>query len=948
MTDPGGPDCSLAGAPPYNAQGCDLTGRRLAGKDLRGANLRGATLLGTSFAGVVSLDGADLTGTAIGAGTDFSGCDLTKVIFGVNPPLGSDAAHPVAFRSATVPYRILGANWQALNLSGATIEGMPAEIDGFTVTECDVSGLDFSAKVLKNAHFLSVTAHQAGFRGATLDNAVFGRRTATPTDLTGAVFAGASIPGGVYDTATLTDADFTKATLANATFLNARMDGTVFDGTDLTSCAFSSPPWWSKQPGGNTSFRGATLNLTTLGRQWSYLDLTGATLAGLAGTSDLDDLEARGAVLTGLDLSGHSLDRADLTGTTIAGTIFRGAHMDYATLRSVAGERPVFDGAVLTGARFDPSDSGSPTTLRGASFAGAHLEQADVSHADFSPASDGTAADFRGAGLGKLTAAGASLASANLSGVVMHGAVFTDATLTGADLTAAVLGALSNVFTVAAGEAAYDPFLVALRAADVGTVTKIFAAHQVTLGPGAQVTVEDAARAWQVQNDPTIFTVLLVTAKDGTTSLQVFQPAEHAEAELTGAFMPDAILTDANLIGVKASAVQLFATKSSLNQLAGAVLNNINLSNAILGSAVAIDLSQARLAGATLSFAFLMNADLGAADLTGAALDHTQLQGAKFADAILTDATLADAAVSVLVLTSDEGTDTYGVPLFVALGAAAAGSPLLAELEAATVLVLADENNTYDRLAAALNSTGLGEVRAAFSALGVTISASATVLDVANPEPQGPTAGGQSGQSIWVVSDPAAAGSYTVWEAIDFAGTQVINARPSTPELTKLFSDNYAVVLFPQATIGSISTADETKAWVIDNDSTNPDNFQTGYVQFVLVQQGADLAGYGTLVHATRAASTGQDEMGIFSFAETNLRKDPQHDPGDTYLLDSTTCPNGYKLGVNQYEGRTWAEMMQAQDRPPAPPPCVPSPVAPCNSNSLRAVPRAVPRAARR
>ena len=100
------------------------------------------------------------------------------------------------------------------------------------------------------------------------------------------------------------------------------------------------------------------------------------------------------------------------------------------------------------------------------------------------------------------------------------------------------------------------------------------------------------------------------------------------------------------------------------------------------------------------------------------------------------------------------------------------------------MLVLADENNTYDRLAAALNSTGLGEVRAAFSALGVTISASATVLDVANPEPQGPTAGGQSGQSIWVVSDPAAAGSYTVWEAIDFAGTQVINARPSTPELS--------------------------------------------------------------------------------------------------------------------------------------------------------------------
>ena len=112
-------------------------------------------------------------------------------------------------------------------------------------------------------------------------------------------------------------------------------------------------------------------------------------------------------------------------------------------------------------------------------------------------------------------------------------------------------------------------------------------------------------------------------------------------------------------------------------------------------------------------------------------------------------------------------------------------------------------------------------MRAAFSAHAVMISAGATVRK----------AGGEAGQSVWVVSDPAAAGkasSYTVWEALDILGNPVIKARPSTPALTSSFMDNYEVVLYPQATIGSISTADGTKAWEVDNDSTNPDNLQTG------------------------------------------------------------------------------------------------------------------------
>jgi hypothetical protein len=83
-------------------------------------------------------------------------------------------------------------------------------------------------------------------------------------------------------------------------------------------------------------------------------------------------------------------------------------------------------------------------------------------------------------------------------------------------LPCAVLGELSNVFTVAAGEAAYQSFLTEPRAFNVTGVAVIFAAHQVPLVSGAKVTAEDSVRAWQVQDDQRTFTVLLITA---TTTL---------------------------------------------------------------------------------------------------------------------------------------------------------------------------------------------------------------------------------------------------------------------------------------------------------------------------------------------------------------------------------------------------------------------------------------------
>ena len=162
-------------------------------------------------------------------------------------------------------------------------------------------------------------------------------------DLTDANFAGAEVTEGVFDDSTLTRTDFTGASsLGSASFLQTRMDGTRFDNCDVTTCRFSAPPRFSNDPGNLTSFRAATLNYSTVANQWSYLDLTGAKLVGLSPDIDLTYLEAVCAVLTGMDLSGYTLDQCNLTGATLTGAHFSGAHMSHAQLYGVQNPAELF------------------------------------------------------------------------------------------------------------------------------------------------------------------------------------------------------------------------------------------------------------------------------------------------------------------------------------------------------------------------------------------------------------------------------------------------------------------------------------------------------------------------------------------------------------------------------------------------------------------------------
>ena len=932
-------DCNLSGNPPYDCAGCDLTGRNLAGKDLTNANFQGAILSGANFQGVKSLTGANFTG-AVMYGTDFSGCNLSDAIFGSSPKFSLDSSHLTKFIGATIPFKVLGKVWNNLDLTDADITDIPDDLTQLQCTGAILPGFSFAGRILDHANFRGSTLEKADFSGAHLNNAIFQNDGFKLTDLTGAKFIKCRLRFAVFDGARLTKVNFAGSVMEGVTLLHSRMDGTIFDNIDVTTCSFSWPPQWSSAPGNNTSFKGATLNYRTIRRRWSFLDLNDATIVGLDPSVDLTSLHARYANLTNMDLSHYTLNQANFSGAILAGVKFCGSHMDHARLNGAQGDKPIFDGACLAHARFDPIVEGNETPksevhtiLHGASFLGANLTNANFFNADFGPAGN-VVAKFQGAQMDHLAATGANLTGAQLNGgISMHAANFTFATLKGADMTGALLGGRGNLFTLKKGPD-YTLLLQALNTGDVATVVAIFGKYGTTLGDQTNISPTLPGVAWQVQYLQTTYTVLLVTASDRTQSLQVFAPETTDRGFLSGAFMPDAILTDANLISVDAHGVQLFSI-SSQKQLAGAIMYDIDLSHAILGSDVEIDMTEAQLYRATLSHAFLINAKLANANLSGANLDGAHLQGADFTDAAMTGAVaLINSAVSTLVQTNaSDGTSVFAVYLFDLPQTDANYTAIHAELVAAANLLLlaseGDGSGDYDKLVSSLNALHLDVVQAAFKQKGVQLS-SATSVRVVDRDPK------TSKGVAWQLTDPSPAkgnpSEYTVWAGYDPLGDSVIVARPDLPQVRELFLDKYEIHLRPQTTVTSSDATDGTKAWTIDNDSTNPSNLDTGYVVFLTQLRTDSLVVYGTEIHATRLKSAGQLEMTILTFNATKFCKTTpcSKDGSNTYLQPDTVCPNGIHLSDNQTQKMTWEKMMRAREHSPHPPPCIPSPYAPC------------------
>jgi len=134
---------------------------------------------------------------------------------------------------------------------------------------------------------------------------------------------------------------------------------------------------------------------------------------------------------------------------------------------------------------------------------------------------------------------------------------------------------------------------------------------------------------------------LSVRIKD---SARLLRGSTLSHAKLSGAYLPNADLGDAELSGADLSNALLVNAN-----LIGADLSDADLSNALLDNADLVaylrnaDLSGANLIGADLSEANLFSADLSDATLIGADLSRAVLDNANFSNAVLDNANLEGA-----------------------------------------------------------------------------------------------------------------------------------------------------------------------------------------------------------------------------------------------------------------------------------------------------------------
>lgn len=229
-------------------------------------------------------------------------------------------------------------------------------------------------------------------------------------DFRNATFAGANLRSAKFTECTLTATRLVGANLAATDFSGSSVAGTDFSGADLTVGTLLPEPPLASDPAYRTLFRSAKVPAASLRKNWSYLDLTGATLTG-ADTADLRELVARHMLAPDLVLAGRSLPGADFGFSDLSGAHFQAADLTSAKLRSATLRECLFSRAKLGGACFDP-DPSSPTPvatdLTGAKFSSAHL------------------------------------AKASLKSAVMWKAVLTSADLSEADLTSAQLGGVDR------------------------------------------------------------------------------------------------------------------------------------------------------------------------------------------------------------------------------------------------------------------------------------------------------------------------------------------------------------------------------------------------------------------------------------------------------------------------------------------------------------------------
>ncbi|WP_164779415.1 pentapeptide repeat-containing protein [Paenibacillus kobensis] len=299
------------------------------------------------------------------------------------------------------------ADFTQANLSRATLQGT-------RFNHANLERADLNGALLDGTEFYGANLTKASLRGVNWSHARFDTNTClkgvdfSHSDLTGSSFAGLDLTDAIFRGAKLDDCDFRGTTL----------DGTDFSNTDLTKVFFDEYPKFSSEPGRYTKLCGAIVPFPVIKRKWSFLDLSNAKLTGLPKIlSDSDSkLEARNAVLTGLELQKQTIQFASFQDSDLRGVNFSKSNLDNSR----------FTGALAGGIGDQPAAMLFGASLVNADFSSANLTGADFSHCYFY----GHEASVANAEMPLVKFNGAYLAGMNFKNVTnMKGANFSDACL---------------------------------------------------------------------------------------------------------------------------------------------------------------------------------------------------------------------------------------------------------------------------------------------------------------------------------------------------------------------------------------------------------------------------------------------------------------------------------------------------------------------------------------
>lgn len=496
------------------------------------------------------------------------------------------------------------------DLRGSTLLGADltnVKVDNCNFSSCDLSKTDLTHIHGKNALFEKcIVGSDTNMPDAELPNAIFrgckssgGQPVLNRLKAPGANFSGALLPSVIMENADLSQANLVNVDLSGASLASCNFTGAIMTLVNLQNTTLQTSNF-SQATLVGTDFTEANINHVN----FSGANLTNARLSLTTGYSQLNlsDSTLLATVLTGMDL---------VDATITAKTNFTQAQMDGVNLSKQKLDQVVFLMASMKKVNLDS------TSLNGAVLVGANLAGATV--------------------LGNVSLVGANLSNASLENVNLTGAQF---------------GALSTVTYLDEADAqALDNQQLPEQLRQM-----LYQGKGVIYGQ-AEVLVRQPGQNWLVEHEGK---PLFIHYQNG--QLNVAQDNGGNAAILANTFMPNAILTGANLYAVDMSGAHWYGSDARADN---ANLEQVNLSKANLAT---MNFTQARLYGANLSYANLVGTNFSKAmleptqGLKPASLAFASIQGTIFTEAKLTGANLTNGAVALPL--EEAGKKLTGVPLF--------------------------------------------------------------------------------------------------------------------------------------------------------------------------------------------------------------------------------------------------------------------------------------------